>query len=659
MAISLQPRQTAARGIAGNTRASLVALLVMTALAFVLRVIGMDQSLYSDEDFTYYIVADSGLGGVWNDVYHTSITPPLHYFLAWLSLQFGGDPTILVRLPSLIFGTALVPLVFLVARRVGGARAGLLAALLIALSPFAIWYSDEARNYATLMFLLALSTLALLRALAGGGLRWWAIYALSACGALWCHYTAVFVVAAGGAWAIWTHREHLREVVVAHASVALGYLPWLPGFLEQRQNKIGIEVIDQFAPLTLRTVFEVPLRTLIGHPFYDLERLPGAIGLLFVLIFVAFAGAAAVRRRPAEPPRLMPFLRSERGLMLLLALATPVGLLLYAIPGSSLYIPRNLSASLPALVVLVAVLLDLLSAAVPRWLATLAAVGLVAVLAAGAVESFGDDYRRPPYREAAQYVDEVAARDAPVVETPLLLQDDERLPPITIDRYIEGDRPLYRSGGGSAPAWRELRAGRDVYLVAPRSHVRSQYVKRELRGAEQAPAGLLRRLDRFGGPDGRAVLRAHKRLAGIYPISVLRYSGVVDGRIERQGGREVISWSLEKRVNVSPGAAAGSVESITPSSKPLVITGWALTAARRRPVDWVLVFSRNRLVAVSAGGNRRPDIAKFYGESASLAGFGLAVSAAASDRSAIRVFAVVGSRASELPLSEAAKRSVR
>jgi 4-amino-4-deoxy-L-arabinose transferase-like glycosyltransferase len=658
MATSLQQRPTAARGIAGNTGASLAALGVLTALALVLRVLGMDQSLYGDEDFTYYIVSDRGLAGVWDAVYYTSITPPLHYVLAWLSLQFGGDDTILVRLPSLLLGTALVPLVFLVAKRVGGARAGLLAALLIAVGPYAIWYSNEARNYATLMFLIALSTLALLSAVEGRDRRWWGIYVLSACGALWCHYTAVFVVAAGGVWAIWAHRERLREVVVAHAAVAVGYLPWLPGFLEQRQNKLGIEVIDEFAPLTLRTVFEVPLQTLIGHPFYDLERFPGTVGLLFLLILGGLAGAAAMRGRAAGPPRLAPMLRSERGLALILALATPVGLLLYAVPGSSLYIPRNLSASLPALVVLVAVLVDLLLAAVPRRLATIAAAALVAVLGINAVEFFGDDYRRPPYREAADYIDEVAPRDARVVEAPLALPPDKRLPSTTIDRYFEREHPLHRYGVDDASAWRELRAGHDVYLVTPRRLLRSESVKSELRGTEQAEAGLLRRLDQFGGPDGLAVLRADKRLDGIIPISVLRYSGVVGGRLERRGRQEVISWSLAKRVSVSTGAAAGSVEELKPSDKGFLITGWALDAARPRPADWVLVFSGSQLVAVSASGNRRPDIAKHHGASASLAGFAAAL-AAPSDVSAIRVFAVVDGQASELPLSETAKRSAR
>ena len=88
------------------------------------RLSGIDQTLYADEDFTYYIVARNGLRGVWDAVYNTSITPPLHYGLAWLSLKLGGDGTVLVRLPSLLLGTALVPLVYAWARRLGDAPAG-------------------------------------------------------------------------------------------------------------------------------------------------------------------------------------------------------------------------------------------------------------------------------------------------------------------------------------------------------------------------------------------------------------------------------------------------------------------------------------------------------------------------------------------------------
>ena len=61
------------------------------------------------------------------------------------SLQWGGDSTVLVRLPSLVLGTAAIPVVFLLGRRVAGTRVGLFAAAILALSPFAIFYSTEAR----------------------------------------------------------------------------------------------------------------------------------------------------------------------------------------------------------------------------------------------------------------------------------------------------------------------------------------------------------------------------------------------------------------------------------------------------------------------------------------------------------------------------------
>ena len=660
----MAPEQSAApaageTGVGGGTsRWPLFALAALTVLAFALRVVGIDQTLYADEYFTHDIVTGNGLGGVWHDVFHTSITPPLHYGLAWLTVQFGGDSTVLIRLPSLLFGTALVPLVFALGRRIRGDRAGLLAAALIALGPFAIWYSDEARAYATMMFLVALSTYAMLRALDGRGRWWWVVYALSACAALWSHYTAVFVVVAEAAWALWTHRERWRALVIVQAAIAIGYLPWLPGFLEQRRNNTGIEIIGTFAPLGVGDVFRVPLQTLIGHPFFRLAILPGAVGLVLVAVLVVLAGVAVVRRR-GPLPRLGPLLRSEPGLVAILVLATPVGLLLYAVAGSSLYLPRNLSASLPALALLVGLLVDQLVRAVPPRLALPATAVFVAILGVNAVRSLNDDYRRPPFREAARYIDDVASSKDPVVDTPLYPANDKRFRQTTLGLYFTRRHPLYPSGANVAAAWDQLRAGRDVYLVASSALLEPIPAKRPDGVIDRASAGLRRRTAQLGGLDGRAVLRASKTFAGIIPVEVRRYAGLIDGRLERRGGQEIVSWSLGKRVSVNPGVVQGSVDIASRSNTPLLMGGWALDSVRHRPVDWVLFFFRGRLLAVSPGGSARPEIARAYGAAAFRAGFAIAPRNAPSDHSAIRVFAIVGDRASELPFSAAARRAVR
>lgn len=46
------------------------------------------------------------------------ITPPLYFIFAWLSMKLGSDPE-WVRLPSLLAGTAVIPLVYLVGARCG------------------------------------------------------------------------------------------------------------------------------------------------------------------------------------------------------------------------------------------------------------------------------------------------------------------------------------------------------------------------------------------------------------------------------------------------------------------------------------------------------------------------------------------------------------
>jgi uncharacterized membrane protein len=71
----------------------------------------------------------------------------------WGWVRLFGDGEISIRLPSVIFGVASVPLVAMLARRIFGGRAALLAALLLALSPPHLWASQAARPYALTAFL--------------------------------------------------------------------------------------------------------------------------------------------------------------------------------------------------------------------------------------------------------------------------------------------------------------------------------------------------------------------------------------------------------------------------------------------------------------------------------------------------------------------------
>jgi uncharacterized membrane protein len=96
-----------------------------------------------------------------------------------------------LRLPSVIAGVASVGVLYLVARDLLGVRAGLLAALGVAVAPYFVSYSDLARGcvLATLFLLVALW--AAVRLAQGGRRRWWVVYGAGALGAPYTEYDTV------------------------------------------------------------------------------------------------------------------------------------------------------------------------------------------------------------------------------------------------------------------------------------------------------------------------------------------------------------------------------------------------------------------------------------------------------------------------------------
>jgi mannosyltransferase len=134
------------------------------AVAMVLRFGTLDlQSYWSDEAATVELVKRS-LGQMLAAIPNTQRTPPAYYVLAWLWSHLFGTGEVGLRSLSALFGTLTVLCCYVIARRLAGERAGLIAAALTTVSPILVWYSQEARSYAMLTCLCAASVWLWLRA---------------------------------------------------------------------------------------------------------------------------------------------------------------------------------------------------------------------------------------------------------------------------------------------------------------------------------------------------------------------------------------------------------------------------------------------------------------------------------------------------------------
>lgn len=165
---------------------------LLLALAAALRCATLSfQGLWLDEVHT---VVEAGRP--WGELLLNLFLPqqgyPLYILAMHLWIALCGTTETALRLPAALAGTAAVPLLYLLGRRAFGWRVGLLAAAFLALSPLAVWYSQEAKSYAWFLLLTLASWLLLWEATRRETHRgWWAAFALITILALSVHRLTV------------------------------------------------------------------------------------------------------------------------------------------------------------------------------------------------------------------------------------------------------------------------------------------------------------------------------------------------------------------------------------------------------------------------------------------------------------------------------------
>jgi hypothetical protein len=182
----------------GAPRHAGAALLGLVCIAAILRFYRIGhQSLWVDEILTLQ-AAEVG-GRLTAAAFFRNVQGPLHALLVHLVGSASVSEAAL-RSISAVAGTATVPVLYLLGRDLGRRSSGLIAAALGAVSPFGVWYSQEVRNYALLVFFAALSTLFMTR-LVLGRTRSWTGYVASIVLAAYCNMAGLFLAIAHAAWA--------------------------------------------------------------------------------------------------------------------------------------------------------------------------------------------------------------------------------------------------------------------------------------------------------------------------------------------------------------------------------------------------------------------------------------------------------------------------
>jgi 4-amino-4-deoxy-L-arabinose transferase-like glycosyltransferase len=321
-------------GIADSLRRSrnLQILIGLTVLGAFLRLFQLGTaSLWLDEASTLNLARQS-VTGIWGSLSAGEFNPPLFYWLEHAMLAFGESEAVLRLLPA-ILGILTIPVFFLIGTELLDRNTGLLAAALLAFSPFHIFYSQEARAYAPMLFLLSLALLFFLRLLRSWGRRDALLFGVFSAAAFWMHFYAVVPVLALLLFALAVKaREMARDL---RSAIPLGISVLVFALLSLPLIYYAVQLFG------LRTTggptFGIQGIETITLTFVQVSGFSVILAWVFLALFIVGVASLATRDR-------------RTALLLVFALAFPLVLsvvLSYRMPMVPRYLIYLLSALLP------------------------------------------------------------------------------------------------------------------------------------------------------------------------------------------------------------------------------------------------------------------------------------------------------------------------
>ncbi len=274
-------------------------------LGLVLRLGWIDAHGFWTDEVSSIEVARSGLPFIFNNHFGwVGNQTSWHYVLIWLLIQ-PLDPAVspvLVRLPSALAGAFLPLVVYGLGRELFSRTAGLVAALMAALSPILLDHSHDLRPYSLFAFLTAASVLCLVLAERTGKVGWWLGFVVTATANALNSYLAVTLVLpallpylAWVLWRAWTERHkgvHERNLLFLLLSV--GVVGLVSGLMLLEYLQLPGTPID-WSKFSIASLANMPVSVFASFTDLGLTGPLASLVSLGLLLMAIFGAYAAIR----------------------------------------------------------------------------------------------------------------------------------------------------------------------------------------------------------------------------------------------------------------------------------------------------------------------------------------------------------------------------
>lgn len=260
-------------------------LITLLLIAFLIRLLFLNQSLWMDEAISGVVVKNYDLSYIWNNFPLGDTHPPLYYILLKIWTSFFGFSDVALRMPSVIFGSLLVLVVFLISRALK-IKNSLVPAFLTATSGLLIYYSQEARMYSLSTLLVSLVVYFFIT-------RKFLYFSIASTILLATDYLPTSILLVFWIFVLFDkkRKEYLPRLIYAHIPVILFALYWYPTFKVQTQSTLGyLNTFPEWASVLggadLKNITLTLIKFVIGRVSFESVILYGLISAFSISYWI-------------------------------------------------------------------------------------------------------------------------------------------------------------------------------------------------------------------------------------------------------------------------------------------------------------------------------------------------------------------------------------